>query len=637
MYPRADQIRTDFSRPRIDWLHLKHKRQRLLSLSLLLSVSLASNVAAQTGAEAPDAPQQGRELTAHRPEVPYVHGLVVAGHPLASMAGLRMLMQGGLAADAAVATMATLAVVEPWASGPGGNGFLTYFNKADGKVDNLSFTGAAPMAIKPEAMTAKDLDTGIKASVVPGAFGGWIEVMKRFGKLSLKDALGPAIDYARNGHPLDEDIAKTIDKYKMVENHPTSAAIFRPDGKPVSGQQIFRDLPLANTYQRLVDAEQVALAQGKNREQALQAAYDLFYKGEIAHEIADFHASQGGYLGLEDLAAYTPQWDAPLHIKYKGYDIYSSPPTSRGGVETLMQLKLIEELPIKQSGQNTPETIDMLARAVRIAKSDIYHYIGDPKEFGDTATQLLSDSYITSRRALLSKGDPGSVPTYGDVSAVSGYGAKGADLSVSRRPPIEDKVDPDGHTTSLSIIDQAGNVLVATPTLGGGFGTGVVIGQTGLLINNGMRLGSTSPYPDDRVYRKPGRRGLLNNSPTLVLKNGAYYMTMGSPGGETIGQTQFQALVNVLEFGMPIQEAVEAPRFSLAAKPNFFKTGAAISLQYEKRLPPATVSALAAKGYRMVEVPSYAIGSNQGTLLNETFGSIMAGADPRRQQYVVSW
>lgn len=610
------------------------QRLRAVSLSLLVLFGAASSAAAQTGAEAPDAPQQGRELKAHRPEVPYVHGLVVAGHPLASMAGLRILMQGGLAADAAVATMATLAVVEPWASGPGGNGFLTYFDKAGGKVDNLSFTGAAPMALKPEEMTAKDLDTGIKASVVPGAFGGWVEVMKRYGKLSLKDVLGPGIDYARNGHPLDEGIAKTINRYKAVENHPTSAEIFRPDGKPVSGQQIFRDLPLADTYQRLVDAEQAALAEGQSRERALQAAYDLFYKGGIAQEIAEFHARHGGYLGVEDLSAYRPRWDAALHVRYKGYDVYSSPPTSRGGIETLMQLKLIEGLPLKQSGQNSAETIDTLAQVIRIAKSDIYHYVGEPGEFGDTVSPLLSDSYIAARRALIGKGDIASVPAYGDVSASD---AASADPQVSRQAPSGEKVDPDGHTTSLSIIDQAGNVLVATPTLGGGFGTGVVIGKTGLLLNNGLRLGSTSPYKDDRAYRMPGRRGFLNNSPTLVLKNGAFHMTIGSPGGETIGQTQFQALVNVLEFGMPIQEAVEAPRFSLEAKPNFYKTGAEITLTYENRLPAATVSALAAKGYRMKAVPSYSIGSNQGTLLNEKFGSITAGADPRRQQYVVSW
>ncbi|AWN37478.1 gamma-glutamyltransferase family protein [Methylobacterium radiodurans] len=602
---------------------------RISAAALLLALGLSTGAAAQSGAQAPDAPQQGRELTAHRPEVPYVHGLVVAGHPLASMAGLRMLMQGGLAADAAVATMATLAVVEPWASGPGGNGFLTYFDKATGKVENLSFTGAAPLSLRPEAMTPRDLDTGIKASVVPGAFGGWIAALKRSGTLSLREVLAPAIDYARNGHPLDAGIARTIARYKAVEEHPTSAEIFRPGGKAPAGGDIFRDLPLAETYQRLVDAEQAALAAGRSREEALQAADDLFYRGAIAREIADFHAAHGGYLGLEDLAAYRPRWDAPLHVSYRGYDIYSSPPSSRGGVETLMQLKLIEGLPIGQLGHNSPEAIHALAQAIRIAKSDIYHYVGDPREFGDTATPLLSDGYIAARRALIASGDVATVPAFGDVAALR----EGA----ARTAPGGEAVDPDGHTTSLSVIDRAGNVLVATPTLGGGFGTGVVIGRTGLLLNNGLRLGSTSPYREDRAYVKPGRPGLLNNAPTLVLKNGAYYMTMGSPGGETIGQTQFQALVNVLDFGMPIQDAVEAPRFALAAKPNFYKTGSEITLQYEGRLPAATVEALAGKGYRLKAVPSWSIGSNQGTLLNAASGSIMAGADPRRQQYAVGW
>jgi gamma-glutamyltranspeptidase / glutathione hydrolase len=607
---------------------------RIAAAALLLAVGLTSAAAAQTGAEAPDAPQQGRELTAHRPEVPYVHGLVVAGHPLASMAGLRMLMQGGLAADAAVAAMATLAVVEPWASGPGGNGFLTYFDKASARVDNLSFTGAAPRALRPEAMAPKDLDTGIKASVVPGAFGGWIALLKRSGTLSLREVLAPAIDYARNGHPLDAGIARTIARYRAVEDHPTSAEIFRPGGRAPAAGDIFRDLPLAETYQRLVDAEQAALAAGRSREEALQAADDLFYRGAIAREIADFHAAHGGYLGLEDLAAYRPRWDAPLHVTYRGYDVYASPPTSRGGVETLMQLKLIEGLPIRQSGQNSPETIHALAQAIRIAKSDIYHYVGDPREFGDTATPLLSERYLAGRRALIGTGDVAAVPAYGDVSAPGG---ETSGTAPARAAPAGERVDPDGHTTSLSVIDRAGNVLVATPTLGGGFGTGVVIGRTGLLLNNGLRLGSTSPYREDRAYIKPDRPGLLNNAPTLVLKDGAFHMTMGSPGGETIGQTQFQALVNVLDFGMPIQDAVEAPRFSLAAKPNFYRTGAEITLQYEGRLPPATVEALVAKGYRVKAVPGWSIGSNQGTLRNAASGGITAGADPRRQQYAVGW
>ena len=610
---------------------------RGLLVGTFLAGAIHGAAVAQAGRAAPDAPQQGRELSAYRPAVPYVNGVVTSGHPLSSVAGLQMLMKGGAAADAAVATMATLNVVEPWASGIGGNGFLTYYDKGSGEVHSLAFTGAAPKALKPEEMTPELLDSGYKASIVPGAFGGWIEVMKRFGNLSLKDVLGPAIEYARNGHPLDPSIANTIAINKTLPRYKTSSAIFVPDGKPVVGGQLFKNIPLANTYQRLVDAEQQALLRGRSRNEALQAAFDLFYKGEIASEIDRFHKENGGYLSTEDLAAFQPRWDKPLHINYRGYDVYSNPPTSRGGLEVLMQLNLVEGYDLKSLGQNSPQTLHLLAEAIKVAKSDIYRYVGDPNSVKMPIEGMLSDRYAEFRRSLINPDAAVPYPAYGNPAAYQQASLDRGSPDNRLAPPPADERSRGGNTTSLSVIDKAGNVLAATPTLGGGFGTGVVIGELGLLLNNGLRLGSTSPYPTDVNYVGPGRIPLLNNSPVIVLKGGAFYMSVGSPGGETIGQTQFQVLVNVLDFGMPIQQAVEAPRFALDAEPNFYKSGAEITLQYEGRFPQDTVAGLKAKGHKVAIRPSYSIGSNQGTLLNKETGTITAGADPRRTQYAIGW
>ena len=188
-------------------------------------------------------------------------------------------------------------------------------------------------------------------------------------------------------------------------------------------------------------------------------------------------------------------------------------------------------------------------------------------------------------------------------------------------------------------MDRAGNAVAVTPTLGGGFGTGVVVGRTGLLFNNGMRLGSTSPYPDNVNYVRGGQIPLLNNSPVIVLKDGKLVMAIGTPGGEGIGQTQLQAILNVLDFGMPIQEAIEAPRFILDAEPNFYKPGAAITVAMERRVPAATRERLQAMGHTIRALPEFtaAVGGMQGILVDQRKGTMAAGADPRRAGYAVGW
>ena len=194
-----------------------------------------------------------------------------------------------------------------------------------------------------------------------------------------------------------------------------------------------------------------------------------------------------------------------------------------------------------------------------------------------------------------------------------------------------------GSTTSFSIVDRQGNVVIATTTLGSGWGTGVVVGSTGLFFNNGTRIGSTSPYPDDVNYVRGGQIPILNNAPTLVMKDGEFFLALGTPGGETIGQTQFQVLLNVVDFDMSIQEAIEAPRLSLHADPSFYMPGAVVRVRVEGRVAPLVISRLAEMGHDVQAVREYSIGSMQGILRNPETGTMMAGADPRRMMYAVGW
>jgi gamma-glutamyltranspeptidase/glutathione hydrolase len=212
-----------------------------------------------------------------------------------------------------------------------------------------------------------------------------------------------------------------------------------------------------------------------------------------------------------------------------------------------------------------------------------------------------------------------------------------------KRPPsgpvFPENYEIDRDTTSFSIVDQFGNAVACTPTLGGGFGNGVVVGNTGLLLNNGVRLGSSSPYPDNVNYARGGQIPLLNNSPTIVLKDGKLAVVYGTPGGETIGQTEFQMLVNLLDFHMPVQQAVESPRFAVDAKPNFYKPGAEISITIEDRVPKASLQTLEQWGHHFNVASNFtaAVGGMQAIVIDQEKGTMTAGADPRRTGYAVGW
>jgi gamma-glutamyltranspeptidase/glutathione hydrolase len=581
---------------------------------------------AGVGRQAPDAPRTAPATVAqHRVEVPGPNGIVAAGHPLASMAGLRMLMQGGTAADAAVAVMAVLNVVEPWASSAAGNGLATCYEGKTGKVTALAFTGAAPRALDDTASNA-DLTAGPKAVVTPGSFGGWIELARRYGKLPLATLLEPAIGYARDGHPLDPSIAQTIARQQAtLAKYPTTAAIFLPGGKPPAPRSLFRNVPLARSFQALADAETKALKAGASRDRALQAAYDYFYTGPIAREMARFSAANGGWLSLEDMRAYKPKWVPPVATQYRGLDVICSPLTSRTGLETCEQLNLLEGFNIAALPSDSPRALHLIAECIKIAKADVYRYAADPASSPTPVDTLISKEFAAQRRRLIDPARAGVYPA-------------GADIGGSRLAPRAPGAAPrvPGDTTNLSITDSEGNAVGVTTTLGGGFGACVVMGDTGMLCNNGLRSGSTAPYRDHPNFVKGGRIPLLGNCPTVVLDKGKFRMVFGTPGGETIGQTQFQHLINIIDREMPVQAGIEAARIALDADPGFYTPGAAITVQLESRFPQETSAGLQAMGHKVTSVGPYSIGSIQA-VLQTPYGTHTAGSDPRRMGYAVGY
>ncbi|MBI3492948.1 MAG: gamma-glutamyltransferase [Acidobacteria bacterium] len=603
-------------------------RNAFWSTALLLACGVLI-LAQQQAAEAPAADRRVQT----RPAVAGLHGLVTAGHPIASSAGLQMLLKGGNAFDAAVAVGAMIALGEPEMNGIGGNGFATLFDKKTGKVISLAMTGAAPKGLKPSEMTPETLNAGMNAGIVPGNLGGYLSLLDRYGTMSVAEVFAPAIEYAEKGYPIDPMLADDINRGKNnLAKYPTTAKIYLPGGQPLKAGDLLRNPDYAGTLRKLVDAEAQAKAKGANRSTAINTAFDRFYKGDIAQEFDRFFKENGGVMRASDLAAYEPKWQEPLHTTYRGYDVYSNPSTSRGGFEVLMQANLVEGFDLKAFGPGSANALHAQIEAIKVAKADIYRYVADPKFTIIPTAGMLAKDYATKRRALIDMSKAGAYPSAGTPV---GSPTSSAPADAKRFP---DDYDPEQHTTSFSIVDRLGNAVGVTPTLGGLFGNNVVVGNTGLLLNNGIRLGSTSPYPTDVNYVGAGKIPILNNSPVVVLQNGTLAFVFGSPGGETIGQTEFQMLVNLIDFDLPVQQAIEAPRFVVDARPNFYKPGAALRVQIENRASPETIQALKAMGHDVQVLPGWgSLGHMQAIRVDLKTGTMMAGGDPRRTAYAMGY
>jgi gamma-glutamyltranspeptidase/glutathione hydrolase len=605
-------------------------RRLVLVATALVAAGAAYAVAQQQAAEAPAAARPGFT----RPAVAGLNGLVTSGHPIASSAGLQMLLKGGNAFDAVAAVGAMAALGEPEMNGIGGNGFMTLYHQGTKKVWSLSMAGAAPKALKPEDMTPETLNAGMKAGIVPGNLGGYLVQLQRFGTMTLADVFAPAIEYAEKGYPIDILLAGSIGRGRNnLAKYPTTAKIFLPGGEPLKQGDLLKNPDYAATLRKLVEAEAQALKKGATREAAIQAAYDRFYKGDIAQEFDRFFKENGGVLTAADLAAYTPEWQEPLHTTYRGHDVYSNPATSRGGFEVLMGANLIEGVDLKAAGAQSPAHLHAVIESIKISKADIYRYVADPAFVKVPQTGLISRDFASLRRQLF---DPAKAIPY--PAAGSPEGAPTATQQRAQGPAWVDHYDGELHTTSFSVVDRFGNAVGVTPTLGGLFGNNVVVGTTGLLLNNGMRIGSTSPYPTDVNYVGAGKIPILNNSPVVVLKDGKLAYVFGTPGGETIGQTEFQVLLNLVDFDMPVQAAIEAPRLVLDAEPNFYKPGAAIRVQVEGRVPTATIAALKAMGHSVQVLPGWgSLGHMQVIRIDQVTGAKTAGADPRRTGYAMGY
>lgn len=464
-------------------------------------------------------------------------GMVSSRSDMASEVGKQILQQGGNAIDAAVATTFALAVVYPSAGNLGGGGFMLVALK-DGTViaqDNREKApGAAHRDMFLDSAGNVDRDLAVnslQASGVPGTVAGVLDALDRYGTMTRAEVMAPAIKLAREGFVLNDDLAgQFAENLEGFRQYPASLAKFTNKGEPYKAGDRWVQTDLADTLQRISD-------EGR----------DGFYKGYVAEQIAAEMQRNNGLMSTDDLAGYEPVWREPIHGTYHGYDIWSMPPPSSGGVLLVQMLNMLEPYELGKLGYGSTETAHLMIEAQRRAYADRAEYLGDPDFVDVPAQKLISKEYARSR---FSDFDPGKATD----SAAIGAG----------KWPEESP-----QTTHFSVVDKDGNAVSMTTTLNRSYGNRIVIPGTGILMNNEMDDFSSKPNTPnsygligrDANEIAPGKRMLSSMTPTIVTKDGSLVMLTGSPGGSTIINTVLEVVINVLDHGMGAEQAVASPRF----------------------------------------------------------------------------
>jgi gamma-glutamyltranspeptidase/glutathione hydrolase len=456
---------------------------------------------------------------------------------------------------------------------------------------------------------------GLRAATVPGVFDGLILALDRFGTLSFAQVAAPAVEYAE-GFPIGEEYAAFIrNTRKYLELWPASRAFFMPEGAPPERGSLFRQPALARTLRDLAAAERKARG---GRSARLRAVRDLFYKGALAKKLAAFSEQNGGLIAYQDLAQYRAETDQPRTVSYRGYQVYKPGFWTQGPV-MLQTLNLLEGFDLKAMGHNSPEYLHTVVEAAKLAFADRDRYYADPKFSKIPEQTLLSKEYAAERRGLI---DPAR------ASMEHRPGAFGGPVAM---PSGGDAAGGVQDTTCVNVADRWGNVFSATPS--GAWLPSVIAGDTGVPFGSRLQSLLLTPWHPNQL--QPRKRPRVTLSPTLVLKDGRPFLALSTPGGDNQDQALLQVLLNILDFGMQPQEAVEAARFQTehfysSFGYHEFNPG---KLNMEGRIGKAAADKLAALGHRVALTGDWS-NASAPTVIQISGGVLQGGADPRRARYV---
>jgi len=587
-----------------------------------------------------------------RPVVRGKRGVVAGGQPLSVEGGLRILEHGGNAVDAGVATILAASVIEFSHFSFGGEVPILIKLKGQ-KVAVIEGMGQAPMKATREFFanrTEADTNggstmagpnkvgqipaTGPLAATVPGILDACVTALDQFGTKTLAEVMEPAIQLA-DGFPIDELRVQYIKtRAPIFSQWEDAKRVFLPGGEVPKVGDLFVQADLARTLREIVRAERLASKGTRNNRHAgLMAARDYFYRGPIARRIGTYMQANGGLITADDFAKFAAKVGQPVETEYRGYQVFKAGFWTQGPA-MLETLNMLEGFDLKKMGHNSPAYIHTLTEAIKLALADRDRYYGDPNFVKIPMSELLSKEYAALRRPLIDERRASLAQQPGDPTNMKAILASAVQTigRASTVPAIERAND----TTCVNVVDKDGNLFSATPS--GAWLPAVVAGDTGVLM--GQRLQSALTDPNSPNVVAPGKRPRITLTPTLVLKGGEPFMVLSTPGGDNQDQALLQVLLNIIEFGMNPQEAVEAPRFDTQHYVSSFDDHEFLpgSLNVESRVSLKTIQELSQKGHKVkVQGEWGTLSSPTVIMYDPKTGVASAGADPRRSRYAVAW
>ena len=595
---------------------------------LFLTTFLISDTEAQEAEQA-----QAKTM---RPVISGRHYAVAAMKAEATRAASRILDAGGNAFDAIVAGQAVLGIVDAAMNGVGSDAVLLVYDARAKQVFSINAEGTAPKLAtiewyKQHHEGKLPVNDGLLSGTVPGAIDAWYILLDRWGTMSFAQVLEQAIDLAENGFPIGNLMAHAIENAQKIRKYPSSAKVYLPNGRVPQQGEIFRNPDLARTLKKLVEAEKQNA--GKGRHEALKAARDRFYKGDIARALAKFSEENGGLFRYEDFASYTAKVEDPVSINYRGYQVYKNPSANQGPAE-LFALNLLEGYDLKSMGHNSTAYIHTSAEAIKLAMADRDKYLGDMDFIKIPFAGLLSKDYAAERRKLI---DPNKASQEFRPGEPEKFMKDGVPPSRPLKVTTSGKAEHEGDTSYIAVVDKDRNMVTFTPSLHSAFGTGVVMGDTGIIFN--CRGDYYSLVEGEANALLPGKRPRSTLQGTLVMKDGQPYMVMGTPGADQQVIVTMQTFLNMVEFGMNVQQAIEAPHWNTRSFPAspFPHTMYPGDLSVEGRIPEDVRRALLEKGHKLKVSGAWTIGSSAAIVVDLKTGVLSAGADPRVEAYAWAW
>jgi gamma-glutamyltranspeptidase / glutathione hydrolase len=517
-------------------------------------------------------------------------GMVASSQHLATLSGYKVLLKGGNALDAAVAMVSTLNVVEPHSVGIGGDAFALIYLTKQNRIIGMNASGRSPykadLAYFHERKIKGIPERGILAATVPGALHGWVQAVERYGSLKLSDLFEDAIYYAENGFPVTEVICGEWKNAKdILLAHRSASKSYLINGDAPKPGQIFKNKPLAQTYRKIV-----------------REGIDTFYEGEICNAMVDFSHQNNGLFSFEDFKAHTTSWVDPISTNYRGYTLYELPPNGQG-ITALEMLNILEGYDIASLRHNSPDYLHLLIEAKKIAFSDRDYFITDP-EFEDVPVgRLLSKEYAKKRREKI-------------------------DVHKAMAPPVPYSNTRGSDTVFVTAVDEDRNAVSLISSIYMPFGSGMVVDGTGIILQNRGHSFSLDPHHPNRL--EPHKRPMHTIIPAMVFKDGRFLMSFGVMGGDMQPQGHAQFLINLIDFKMNLQEAVDAPRIRhIQGKEVYLEEG----------ISSKAASALKERGHDIIGAPPSVnqVGGGQAIYLNRAQNVLLGASDRRKDGCAIGY